>query len=64
MLPPGIAQDRKYDKQITGKDLSWKIKYLNLHFSIAGNSDFKRKGVDRKAIAALPEDIKKTRYWW
>ncbi len=34
MLPPGIAQDRKYDKQIADAKRVYreKIKYLNLHF--------------------------------
>ncbi len=64
MLPPGIAQDRKYDKQIAeakrvyrGKNQIPQSAFLLLQVG----SDFKRKGVDRTlhAMASLPENIRK-----
>ncbi|MEX9939256.1 glycosyltransferase family 4 protein [Providencia rettgeri] len=64
MLPPGIAQDRKYDKQIADAKRVYREKNQipeSAFLVLQVGSDFKRKGVDRtiKAIAALPEDIKK-----
>ncbi|GAB1437936.1 glycosyltransferase family 4 protein [Providencia sp.] len=64
MLPPGIAQDRKYDKQIINAKQVYRAKNQipeSAFFLLQVGSDFKRKGVDRtlKAVAALPESIKK-----
>lgn len=64
MLPPGIAQDRKYDKQIPNARHIYREKNQiaqSAHFLLQVGSDFKRKGVDRtiKAMAALPDSVKK-----
>ncbi|HGN1707511.1 TPA: glycosyltransferase family 4 protein [Providencia rettgeri] len=64
MLPPGIAQDRKYDKQIINAKQVYRAKNQiseSAFFLLQVGSDFKRKGVDRtlKAVAALPESLKK-----
>ncbi|WP_273827181.1 glycosyltransferase family 4 protein [Providencia rettgeri] len=64
MLPPGIALDRKYDKQITDAKRIYRQKNQipeSAFLLLQVGSDFKRKGVDRtlKALAALPENIKK-----
>ncbi|AWS49951.1 MULTISPECIES: glycosyltransferase family 4 protein [Providencia] len=64
MLPPGIAQDRKYDKQVAEAKKVYREKNQipeSAFLVLQVGSDFKRKGVDRtiKAIAALPEEIKK-----
>ncbi|MBN6360951.1 MULTISPECIES: glycosyltransferase family 4 protein [Providencia] len=64
MLPPGIAQDRKYDKQIVDAKRVYREKNQipeSAFLVLQVGSDFKRKGVDRtiKAIAALPDEIKK-----
>lgn len=64
MLPPGIAQDRKYDKQITDAKRIYREKNQipeSAFFVLQVGSDFKRKGVERtiRAIAALPSDLKK-----
>lgn len=64
MLPPGIAQDRKYDKQIPDAKRIYREKNQIPQFAfllLQVGSDFKRKGVDRtlKALATLPESIKK-----
>lgn len=64
MLPPGIAQDRKYDQQISNAKHIYREKNQisqSAHFLLQVGSDFKRKGVDRtiKAMAALPDSVKK-----
>ncbi|HDN2511292.1 MULTISPECIES: glycosyltransferase family 4 protein [Providencia] len=64
MLPPGIALDRKYDKQITDAKRIYRQKNQipeSAFLLLQVGSDFKRKGVDRtlRALAALPENIKK-----
>ncbi|MBQ0695550.1 glycosyltransferase family 4 protein [Providencia stuartii] len=64
MLPPGIAQDRKYDKQIPNARQIYREKNQipqSAYLLLQVGSDFKRKGVDRtlRAMAALPEEIKK-----
>ncbi|MDD9340046.1 MAG: glycosyltransferase family 4 protein [Providencia heimbachae] len=64
MLPPGIAQDRKYDKQILDARRIYREKNQisqTAFFLLQVGSDFKRKGVDRtlRAVASLPETIKK-----
>ncbi|MEQ4671122.1 glycosyltransferase family 4 protein [Providencia manganoxydans] len=64
MLPPGIAQDRKYDQQISNAKHIYREKNQisqSAYFLLQVGSDFKRKGVDRtiKAMAALPDTVKK-----
>lgn len=64
MLPPGIAQDRKYDKQIAEAKRVYREKNQipqSAFLLLQVGSDFKRKGVDRtlQAMASLPENIKK-----
>ncbi|MGO2334868.1 glycosyltransferase family 4 protein [Providencia sp.] len=64
MLPPGIAQDRKYDKQIAGAKRVYREKNQipqSAFLLLQVGSDFKRKGVDRtlQAMASLPENIRK-----
>ncbi len=64
MLPPGIAMDRKHDRQVPDARRIYREKN---HLSaddfllLQVGSDFKRKGVDRtlKALAALPEALRK-----
>lgn len=63
MLPPGIAQDRKYDQQIAEAKHVYREKnkiMQSTNLLLQVGSDFKRKGVDRtiKAVAALPDTIK------
>ncbi|MGJ3355134.1 glycosyltransferase family 4 protein [Providencia sp. Je.9.19] len=64
MLPPGIAQDRKYDKQIAEAKRVYREKNQipqSAFLLLQVGSDFKRKGVDRTlhAMASLPENIRK-----
>lgn len=64
MLPPGIAQDRKYDKQIAEAKRVYREKNQipqSAFLLLQVGSDFKRKGVDRtlQAMASLPENIRK-----
>lgn len=63
MLPPGIAQDRKYSHQIADARRIYREKNQipeSAFFLLQVGSDFKRKGVERtlRAIASLPDDIK------
>ena len=64
MLPPGIAQDRKYDRQLADAKRVYRKKNQvpeSAFLLLQVGSDFKRKGVDRtiQALASLPEEIKK-----
>ncbi|MEQ5731671.1 glycosyltransferase family 4 protein [Providencia alcalifaciens] len=64
MLPPGIAKSIKYDQQIPNAKQVYRQKNQipeSAFLLLQVGSDFRRKGVDRtlKAVAALPEDIKK-----
>ena len=67
LLPPGISSDRKYSNFRTNarKDFRQKNNLQDNDFLLLQiGSDFSRKGVDRsiKALAALPEEIRKHTY--